>query len=159
MACIALSIFPWLRLYLPNNGCNSGSAPPSARVSAPHSAPGRRLLFLSSRLGGRNRAIFIKKKGSISSIFDKTQHHGCRPSTRHGRGQWRLKKLSYTKYLEPHDMPHVGSRTTHHCPGKRQGNCRYDYKKKYCIKHQTICPLHPKWAYLISEGCSGCRDK
>ncbi|KAL2833003.1 hypothetical protein BDW59DRAFT_94908 [Aspergillus cavernicola] len=34
-------------------------------------------------------------------------------------------------------MPKKGGTTTHHCPKKSKGNCRYNKSKGYCTAHQT----------------------
>lgn len=56
-------------------------------------------------------------------------------------------------------MPHGKSGTTHHCPNKYLGNCRF--KKSpgdnatYCREHQSYCKTHD-WAYMKEEYCSSC---
>ncbi|PVH74856.1 hypothetical protein DL98DRAFT_519009 [Cadophora sp. DSE1049] len=39
-------------------------------------------------------------------------------------------------------MPKKGASTTHHCPKKSKGNCRYNKAKGYCTAHQTECTIH-----------------
>lgn len=53
-------------------------------------------------------------------------------------------------------MPPIGASTTHHCPGKRKGNCRNNKQKGYCTAHQTICESHG-YIHLKDEGCKRCK--
>ncbi|PMD61587.1 uncharacterized protein K444DRAFT_374089 [Hyaloscypha bicolor E] len=53
--------------------------------------------------------------------------------------------------------------TTHHCPGKSQGNCRGPAKtprskKTYCTQHQTYCPREgcDERRHLKTESCIKC---
>jgi len=54
-------------------------------------------------------------------------------------------------------MPKKGATKSHHCPGKRKGNCRRNQKKGYCTAHQTICKKH-NYVHLIGEPCSYCEN-
>lgn len=54
-------------------------------------------------------------------------------------------------------MPKKGASTTHHCPKKNKGNCRYSKQAGYCKAHQTLCGTH-SIIHLQDEDCYKCRD-
>ncbi|KAL3475438.1 hypothetical protein BJX99DRAFT_158319 [Aspergillus californicus] len=50
----------------------------------------------------------------------------------------------------------LGGSTTHHCPLKSKGGCRYNKNFGYCTKHQTLCTTH-EVIHLQGELCYSCQ--
>jgi hypothetical protein len=52
-------------------------------------------------------------------------------------------------------MPRRGATTTHHCPMRRKGNCRYNKSMGFCTAHQIVCDEHEE-IHLKTEDCPKC---